>query len=147
MEIIGAWLDPCKTAARRDEAVISKMSSRIACIIVPTNEELQCWFAETMHGLALHLAAPFAHHIRLECPVRSVHVHDASVDVVALDQVWHAREVVVAAPPTAYASIRFTPGLPDDFSTAAVSYTHLRAHETVLDLVCRLLLEKKNTHT
>ena len=23
----------------------------------------------------------------------------------------------------------------------AVSYTHLRAHETVLDLVCRLLLE------
>ena len=30
----------------------------------------------------------------------------------------------------------------------AVSYTHLRAHETVLDLVCRLLLEKKkNTNT
>ena len=26
---------------------------------------------------------------------------------------------------------------------SAVSYTHLRAHETVLDLVCRLLLEKK----
>ena len=28
--------------------------------------------------------------------------------------------------------------------STAVSYTHLRAHETVLDLVCRLLLEKKN---
>ena len=27
--------------------------------------------------------------------------------------------------------------------TISVSYTHLRAHETVLDLVCRLLLEKK----
>ena len=25
----------------------------------------------------------------------------------------------------------------------AASYTHLRSHETVLDLVCRLLLEKK----
>ena len=25
----------------------------------------------------------------------------------------------------------------------SVSYTHLRAHETVLDLVCRLLLEKR----
>ena len=25
----------------------------------------------------------------------------------------------------------------------SVSYTHLRAHETVLDLVCRLLLETK----
>ena len=29
---------------------------------------------------------------------------------------------------------------------AAVSYTHLRAHETVLDLVCRLLLEKKKNN-
>ena len=27
--------------------------------------------------------------------------------------------------------------------SGTVSYTHLRAHETVLDLVCRLLLEKK----
>ena len=30
---------------------------------------------------------------------------------------------------------------------SAVSYTHLRAHETVLDLVCRLLLEKKTSKT
>ena len=38
-----------------------------------------------------------------------------------------------------------------DVHVHAVSYTHLRAHETVLDLVCRLLLEKKKltiyTHT
>ena len=27
-----------------------------------------------------------------------------------------------------------------------VSYTHLRAHETVLELVCRLLLEKTTKH-
>ena len=33
---------------------------------------------------------------------------------------------------------KFTFGVP-------VSYTHLRAHETVLDIVCRLLLEKKTT--
>ena len=31
--------------------------------------------------------------------------------------------------------------------TLAVSYTHLRAHETSLHLVCRLLLEKKNNET
>ena len=31
-------------------------------------------------------------------------------------------------------------------TAAPVSYTHLRAHETVLDLVCRLLLEKKKLH-
>ena len=37
---------------------------------------------------------------------------------------------------------------PQDAWVAAVSYTHLRAHETVLDLVCRLLLEtKKNNIT
>ena len=32
---------------------------------------------------------------------------------------------------------------PDNNSFVAVSYTHLRAHETRHDLVCRLLLEKK----
>ena len=30
-------------------------------------------------------------------------------------------------------------------SNDTVSYTHLRAHETVLDLVCRLLLDNKTT--
>ena len=29
----------------------------------------------------------------------------------------------------------------------AVSYTHIRSHETVLDIVRRLLLENNNTHT
>ena len=29
-----------------------------------------------------------------------------------------------------------------DRGSGAVSYTHLRAHETVLDIVCRILLEK-----
>ena len=33
--------------------------------------------------------------------------------------------------------------LRDRHPDAPVSYTHLRAHETVLDLVCRLLLEKQ----
>src|SRR5665811_2094614 len=34
-------------------------------------------------------------------------------------------------------------GFPPLRKIPPVSYTHLRAHETVLDLVCRLLLEKK----
>ena len=33
----------------------------------------------------------------------------------------------------------------DEATRKPVSYTHLRAHETVLDIVCRLLLEKKKT--
>jgi len=39
----------------------------------------------------------------------------------------------------------FAPTNPVGNVLAPVSYTHLRAHETVLDLVCRLLLEKKKT--
>ena len=34
-----------------------------------------------------------------------------------------------------------------NLSYEAVSYTHLRAHETVLDIVCRLLLEKQTKST
>ncbi len=40
LEAIGAILDPFKNATRHDEAVISKMSSRVKIMIVPTNEEL-----------------------------------------------------------------------------------------------------------
>src|SRR5665811_586374 len=35
------------------------------------------------------------------------------------------------------------PAIPLHNNAAELAYTHLRAHETVLDLVCRLLLEKK----
>ena len=38
-------------------------------------------------------------------------------------------------------------GLEREVRLEPVSYTHLRAHETVLDLVCRLLLEKKKYTT
>ncbi len=40
LEAIGAILDPFKNATRHDEAVISKMSSRVKIMIIPTNEEL-----------------------------------------------------------------------------------------------------------
>ena len=38
-------------------------------------------------------------------------------------------------------------GLNGFTNITAVSYTHLRAHETVLDIVCRLLLEKQTLNT
>jgi acetate kinase len=40
LEAIGAVLDPFKNATRHDEAIISKASSRVRIMIVPTNEEL-----------------------------------------------------------------------------------------------------------
>mgnify|MGYP003380876167 CR=1 FL=1 len=57
---------------------------------------------------------------------------------------------VQAQLPYSYAAVGATATTPPPHYP--VSYTHLRAHETVLDLVCRLLLEKKkhtthNIHT
>ena len=65
-----------------------------------------------------------------------------------------------SAPPAPSSTIRNRGAPPSTRATtwarlAPVSYTHLRAHETVLDIVCRLLLEKtkkekkkkKNKHT
>lgn len=89
----------------------------------PSNvEELQSWFPATLHSLAAHLAGPLSDVLRLDCPVRAIHLHDSSVDVVALDQVWHAREVVVATPPSAFATLGFTPPLPQDIAEAAAAF-------------------------
>ena len=38
-------------------------------------------------------------------------------------------------------------GILEELEQPAVSYTHLRAHETGRNLVCRLLLEKKKKQT
>ena len=61
------------------------------------------------------------------------------------------RQALAATDPVIYAAIekeraRQTAGI-ELIASETVSYTHLRAHETVLDLVCRLLLEKKTKKT
>ncbi len=55
LTIFGAVLDPFKNATRRDEAIISKMSSRVKIMIVPTNEELM--IARDTMDIAFHSAA------------------------------------------------------------------------------------------
>eukprot|EP00656_Telonema_subtile_P013468 TRINITY_DN16842_c0_g1_i2.p1 TRINITY_DN16842_c0_g1~~TRINITY_DN16842_c0_g1_i2.p1 ORF type:complete len:301 (+),score=43.23 TRINITY_DN16842_c0_g1_i2:198-1100(+) len=68
-----------------------------------------------------------------------------SLDVYA----WHV-EGWELAKTTVYPGIQNNSVLTSEYMQSAqpVSYTHLRAHETVLDLVCRLLLEKKKkNHT
>ena len=52
---------------------------------------------------------------------------------------------VPSRPPNTHTAVRTVSGLVKAASVS-VSYTHLRAHETVLDLVCRLLLEKQKEH-
>ena len=60
---------------------------------------------------------------------------------------WAGWDPASATPRIAYTTARSTtlpPGWEASNDLWPVSYTHLRAHETVLDLVCRLLLDKKN---
>ena len=62
-----------------------------------------------------------------------------------LSELLDVNAVLIAdgATGTNYMDMGLGPGDPPE----PVSYTHLRAHETVLDLVCRLLLEKKKKNT
>src|SRR5450756_2820093 len=55
----------------------------------------------------------------------------------------HGRHHSAARPPDAGVRDSHSRGRRDPLNIPSVSYTHLRAHETRHDLVCRLLLEKK----
>ena len=58
---------------------------------------------------------------------------------------WRTIHPVVIGGENAAAQGGFAMGPSIRLVMMPVSYTHLRAHETVLDLVCRLLLETKQT--
>ena len=69
-----------------------------------------------------------------------MYVYDTGRDMMELGVIPAANML----PEVAYMKLGWAFGQTDDLEKVkAVSYTHLRAHETVLDLVCRLLLEKK----
>ena len=67
----------------------------------------------------------------------------AASDVYKRQARRHSRGAPRASAGTAPRSERSAVSPGEGDGLAPVSYTHLRAHETVLDLVCRLLLEKK----
>ena len=100
--------------------------------------------ATVIHRCAIFLYIIFFFFLIIRRPPRStLDRSSAASDVYKRQDFDPARQVVVeggdalAGRPGAATAATVANGLD------AVSYTHLRAHETVLDLVCRLLLEKK----
>src|SRR5665811_2484886 len=86
-------------------------------------------------------------------PPRSTRVRSSAASDVYKRQGIYKPTVSPATTPSAFRAFATRPTIPPSSakvrvrrsppSETPVSYTHLRAHETVLDLVCRLLLEKK----
>src|SRR5450756_2742490 len=77
------------------------------------------------------------------CVIRSPHVNKDSREHFEIRT--HKRLIDILEPTPATVDALMGMDLPAgvDIEIKPVSYTHLRAHETRHDLVCRLLLEKK----
>src|SRR5450756_2753912 len=104
-------------------------------------------------GAALHLVAPLFDLSEAKVRRAGLDYHDLAHVVVhadlsdALDTLPDARVIAFTTQGTVrYTDVAYRDGdvlLFGPEPTGPVSYTHLRAHETRHDLVCRLLLEKK----
>ena len=85
-----------------------------------TRDELQYVVAETMHAVAERLADDLVNGLLLNEPARSIEVTSQHSVAVRTDRrTVIAKHVVVAVPPTAYATMSFTPPLPSAVLHAA----------------------------
>ena len=91
--------------------------------------------------------------LQLEGSVPQKDIEQAEIELAAFKKRKNAvggslgREALVAPVSGVVSAANVAVGQVVDAQAVAVSYTHLRAHQTGLDLVCRLLLEKKTTTT
>ncbi len=89
--------------------------------------ELQYIVRETMHQVAIDLAAALPHPVRLGCAVDRIDRSDAGVTVHYTDTAGNshaltAPEVLLAIPPAAVPHIAFDPPLPADLAAIAASF-------------------------
>mgnify|MGYP003380186669 CR=1 FL=1 len=110
------------------------MCIRDSCF-VDVRDQLQC--IAYLVGIVLHQLLGSEARSRMQRGL----AHSANIAVNALVEREQKAMVVM---PGAVRAQAIEPGT-DCHVIVPVSYTHLRAHETVLDIVCRLLLEKKKT--
>ncbi len=92
-----------------------------------TVDELQYIVRETMHQVAIDLAAALPHPVLLGCAVDRIDRSDAGVTVHYTDTAGHsdaftAPEVLLAIPPAAVPHIAFDPPMPADLAAIAASF-------------------------
>jgi monoamine oxidase len=80
--------------------------------------ELQYFLRETMHSLAVDLAADLGGPVRLGTPVHSIHRGPDGVSVLTHGETIAARAVLVALPASMAARIAFAPALPEPLAAA-----------------------------
>ncbi len=84
--------------------------------------ELQYFLGETLHSLAVDLAAPLGGDLHTSCPVENLSWQDTGVHLTAGGRPWQARQVILAIPPVVVPRISFSPVLPVPLSRALGAY-------------------------
>ena len=88
-------------------------------------------------------ASKYRHHRIAVLALTAVLAAFAGSSAIAQDKVQSKTQAQDRLQDPIYGSQLMADAERNEYRLHTVSYTHLRAHETVLDLVCRLLLEKK----
>lgn len=86
--------------------------------ITNTHWELEMFLAETMHSLAERIAANLDHRLRLDARVTHVDHSPNGVTVRVEQELFSARKVILALPPTISRRLSFSPALPDALGRA-----------------------------
>lgn len=86
--------------------------------ITNTHSELEMFLAETMHLLAERIAANLDHRLKLDARVTHVDHSPDRVTVKVRQELFSARKLVLALPPSMTRRLSFAPALPDTVSRA-----------------------------
>jgi monoamine oxidase len=91
--------------------------------ITNTHSELEMFLAETMHWLAGRVAANLDHRLKLDARVTHVDHSPDRVTVKVRQELFSARKLVLALPPSMTRRLSFAPVLPDTVSRALAAWS------------------------
>ncbi|WP_210012472.1 flavin monoamine oxidase family protein [Neorhizobium galegae] len=86
--------------------------------ITNTYSEMEMFLPDTLHALADQLAARLGDRLRLGIAVTGIDYSDTGVTVIAGDQQFSARRLILAVPPVMIRRLAFSPALPERLQKA-----------------------------